>query len=86
MADIAALQADCVVAETAKSEPEILAHHYTEAGLPEPATRYWLVASRIAFQRCAFTECIARSDSPLACVRSPWAQWICHNPKSKGNV
>jgi predicted ATPase len=29
--------------ETAKAQPELLAHHYTEAGLSAHAVRYWLM-------------------------------------------
>ena len=31
--------------ETAETQPELLAHHYTEAGLAEPAVGYWQRAS-----------------------------------------
>jgi predicted ATPase len=27
--------------ETAETQPELLAHHYTDAALPEPAVAYW---------------------------------------------
>src|SRR5207237_6009707 len=27
--------------DTAEAQPELLAHHYTEAGLAEPAVAYW---------------------------------------------
>jgi tetratricopeptide (TPR) repeat protein len=36
--------------------PAILAHHYAEAGLQEPAARYWLKAAELALSRSAQTE------------------------------
>ena len=38
------------------AEPELLAHHYTEAGLAEAAIAYWQVASQRAAQRSAHIE------------------------------
>jgi class 3 adenylate cyclase/predicted ATPase len=35
------------------SQPEILAHHFTEAGLAEPAIGYWLKAGNLALSRSA---------------------------------
>jgi class 3 adenylate cyclase/predicted ATPase len=35
------------------SQPEILAHHFTEAGLVEPAIGYWLKAGNLALSRSA---------------------------------
>jgi class 3 adenylate cyclase/predicted ATPase len=42
--------------DQAESAPEIIAHHYTEAGLAEPAARYWLAAAEGALSRSANTE------------------------------
>ncbi|MFQ6024305.1 MAG: adenylate/guanylate cyclase domain-containing protein [Acidiferrobacterales bacterium] len=42
--------------ETAESEPELLARHYTEAGLAEPAIDHWHGAGRRAMQRSANIE------------------------------
>ena len=33
-------------ADVVASQPEILAHHFTEAGLVEPAINYWLKAGQ----------------------------------------
>jgi predicted ATPase/class 3 adenylate cyclase len=44
--------------ETAESQPELLAHHYTEAGLIEQAISYWQRAGRRAVERSAHTEAI----------------------------
>ena len=35
------------------SQPEIVAHHFTEAGLAEPAANYWLKAGNLALSRSA---------------------------------
>ena len=35
------------------SQPEIVAHHFTEAGLVEPAINYWLKAGNLALSRSA---------------------------------
>jgi tetratricopeptide (TPR) repeat protein len=42
--------------ETAESHPELLAHHYTEAGLIDQAVNYWYTAGERAIERSAFTE------------------------------
>jgi predicted ATPase/class 3 adenylate cyclase len=41
--------------EIAASQPEIVAHHFTEAGLAEPAIGYWLKAGHLALGRSANT-------------------------------
>jgi class 3 adenylate cyclase/predicted ATPase len=43
-------------ADQVDSAPEIIARHYTEAGLAEPAVRYWLAAAEAALSRSANTE------------------------------
>ena len=35
------------------SQPEIVAHHFAEAGLVEPAVAYWLKAGNLALSRSA---------------------------------
>ena len=45
--------------EQAEMAPEVLAHHYTEAGLAEPAVENWLRAGRRAAERSANKEAIA---------------------------
>jgi class 3 adenylate cyclase/predicted ATPase len=45
--------------ETAEAQPEILAHHYTEAGLAEQAVPSWHRAGQNAIQRSAHVEAIA---------------------------
>ena len=44
--------------ETAETQPELLAHHYTEAALYEPAVAYWQRAGQRALARSAYLEAI----------------------------
>jgi len=44
--------------ETKETEPELLAYHYTEAGLGAQAVPYWQKAGQAAVQRSANTEAI----------------------------
>jgi class 3 adenylate cyclase/predicted ATPase len=46
-------------AAVAEAEPELLAHHFTQAGLTEPAIEYWGKAGDLAQRRSAFKEAIA---------------------------
>jgi predicted ATPase len=45
--------------EITETEPELLAHHYTEAGLHEQAVTYWQRAGQRAMQRSAHMEAIS---------------------------
>jgi class 3 adenylate cyclase/tetratricopeptide (TPR) repeat protein len=45
--------------ETAETQPELLAQHYTEAGLAAQAVGYWQRAGRRAVERSAYVEAIA---------------------------
>jgi TOMM system kinase/cyclase fusion protein len=45
--------------EVAETQPELLAHHYTEAGLIPQAIPYWQRAGERALQRSAHVEAIA---------------------------
>ena len=54
-----AAEAICeVTPEVMASQPEVLAYHYTEAGLVENALPYWLQAGQRAIQRSANLEAI----------------------------
>jgi class 3 adenylate cyclase/tetratricopeptide (TPR) repeat protein len=44
--------------DVVKSEPEILARHFTEAGIVEPAINYWLKAGNLALSRSANAEAV----------------------------
>ena len=52
--------------ETAATQPELVAHHYTEAGLPERAIPYWEQAGDIARQRSALQEAATHLRQGLA--------------------
>ena len=46
----------------------VIAHHYTEAGLYEPAARHWLAASELALSRSAALEADRHVDAGLAVI------------------
>jgi len=52
--------------ETAEKQPELLAHHYTEAGCHEEAAGYWRRAGERAGARSAYVESIAYLNKGLA--------------------
>jgi predicted ATPase len=51
--------------ETVTSQPELLAHHYTEAGLLAQAVRYWQQAGQRALERSATMEAVAHLTQGL---------------------
>jgi class 3 adenylate cyclase/predicted ATPase len=51
--------------ETAETQPEMLAHHYTEAGLLAPAIPYWQQAGQRATARSAHVEAISHLTQGL---------------------
>jgi predicted ATPase len=51
--------------ETAEAQPELLAHHYTEAGLTEKAMHYWYTAGQKASERSAHAEAISHLTKGL---------------------
>ena len=50
------------------TEPEVLAHHLTEAGLTEAAIPLWQAAGELASKRMALTEAIAHLNQGLELV------------------
>lgn len=56
-------------AETVETQSELLAHHYTEAGLSEQDVRYWREASRRARARSAFAEAISHLSMGLSVLQ-----------------
>jgi predicted ATPase len=56
--------------ETVEAQPELLAHHYTEAGLGEQAIGYWQRAGERAVQRSANVEAIAHLTKGLEVLRA----------------
>jgi class 3 adenylate cyclase/tetratricopeptide (TPR) repeat protein/energy-coupling factor transporter ATP-binding protein EcfA2 len=56
--------------ETAANEPELLAHHFAEAGLTEKACDYRLHAGDRALNRSAYNEAIANFSAGLKAAHS----------------
>src|SRR5262249_23776582 len=54
------------VPELEANEPELLAHHYSEAGLAELAVEYWEKAGNRALERSANAEAIGHYRAALA--------------------
>src|SRR5262245_4625062 len=52
--------------EICETQPELLAHHYTEAGLAEPAITYWQRAGQRSIARSAYVEAINHLRTGLA--------------------
>jgi class 3 adenylate cyclase/predicted ATPase len=48
--------------DIATSQPEIIAQHYTEAGLAEAAVKWWQKAAERALNGCAYNEAIAHLE------------------------
>ena len=56
------------------TEPEVLAHHLTVAGLAEAAIPLWQVAGELAMKRLALAEAISHLDEGLELVFTlPWS-------------
>jgi tetratricopeptide (TPR) repeat protein len=55
---------------TAETQPELLAHHYTEAGLSAHAVRYWQRAGQRAVERSANVEAITHLTKGLEILTS----------------
>ena len=56
--------------ETAEAQPELLAQHYTEAGLTEQAVHYWLRAGQQASKRSANLEAISHLTKGLEVLKT----------------
>ena len=56
--------------DLAETQPELLAHHYTEAGLAEPAVGYWQQAGERGNARSAFVEAVAHCTKGLAVLQT----------------
>ena len=56
--------------ELVETQPELLAHHYTEAGLHECAVAYWQRAGERAVQRSAYQEAISHFTQGLEALRT----------------
>src|SRR5262245_33029776 len=56
--------------ETKEHQPELLAHHYTEAGFSEQAIPYWQQAGQRAVQRSANVEAVAHLTKGLELLKT----------------
>lgn len=56
--------------ETAHTQPELLAHHYTEAGLTAQALPYWQQAGQRAIERSANVEAISHLTRGLELLKA----------------
>jgi class 3 adenylate cyclase/predicted ATPase len=56
--------------ETTEGQPELLAHHYTEAGLTEQAVRYWHHAGQRASERSAHVEAISHFTTGIELLKT----------------
>jgi predicted ATPase len=56
--------------ETTETHPELVAHHYTEAGLIEQAIPYWQQAGQRAVQRSANLEAISHLTKGLELLKT----------------
>jgi predicted ATPase/class 3 adenylate cyclase len=56
--------------DTVETQPELLAHHYTEAGLKEQAVVYWQRAGQHASDRSAHLEAISHLTTGIALLTS----------------
>lgn len=56
--------------DVAATQPERLAHHYTEAGMREPALDWWQQAGARALERSAYVEAISHLKKGLAALQA----------------
>jgi predicted ATPase len=56
--------------ETMETQPELLAHHYTEAGLPVQAVPYWQRAGQRASEGSAYVEAIGHFAQGLEVLQA----------------
>ena len=57
-------------ADIVASQPEIVAHHFTAAGLVDPAIDYWLRAGNLALSRSANAEAVKHLRQGIELTRS----------------
>ena len=56
--------------ETAEAQPELLAHHYTEANQTEKGVHYWYIAGQRASERSAHVEAISHLTKGLELLQT----------------
>jgi predicted ATPase len=61
---------DAQFPDTKKTQPELVAHHYTDAGLNAQAIPYWQRAGERAHQSSAYVEAISHLTKWVACLFS----------------
>jgi class 3 adenylate cyclase/tetratricopeptide (TPR) repeat protein len=66
-ADIAGAM-EKVFPDQAEAAPAVIAHHFSEGDLAEPAARYWLKAGELALSRSAAAEAERYLDAGLALI------------------
>jgi len=66
--------------DTAETQPELLAHHYTAASLHEQAIDFWQRAGQRAIQRSAYAEAMAHLTTGIDLLRPlpPTAELLQH--------
>jgi class 3 adenylate cyclase/predicted ATPase len=57
-------------ADRTRNAPEVVAHHYTEAGLFDQATDYWLKAAQREMERFANAEAVGHASKGLELLKS----------------
>jgi hypothetical protein len=55
-------------ADHSDTAPAMIAHHYTEAGMAEPAARHWLAAAELALSRSAHLEAERHTNAGLGLI------------------
>jgi class 3 adenylate cyclase/predicted ATPase len=65
-----ALVLEAQFVETAEAQPELLAHHYMEAGLIEQAVPYWQQAGQRAIARSAYMEAMTHLRQGLEMLQT----------------
>ena len=56
--------------ETAETQPELVARHYTEAGLSAQAIPYWQRAGQHASDRSAYLEAVSHLSAGIALLQT----------------
>ncbi len=56
--------------ERVSAEPEVLAYHFSQAGLVQPAIKYWQLAGQRATERAGSVEAVAYFDKALALLQT----------------
>jgi predicted ATPase len=56
--------------QVADIQPELLAHHFTQAGKHRPAVEYWQRAADRALQRSAYLEAMGHLRKGLDCIKA----------------